>query len=433
MKNSGGSWAYRLRRARFLRGHAVALSDRPLPAAKITVVIPVYTRPQNLPHLLRAPLACPFVERIVISNSNTAIDVRAFIPYDDPRIVAINEPRRFGVGVRWLRCAEHPAEFYLSFDDDVFLSTAAIYELVERLLARPGAPAGIRGGRFLETGERWVGTGPVDTLWGVFCFTRAQLDRCIAIAGRLGIDLGELRNGEDVLLSLAGDMRPEARWHDNLFCHSYRSAEAIHKREDGFDSQRRELHARTLRLVSRGGELYRAPSRLHLGCGTDPRFGYWNVDIAPLPQVDVQLDLARGRLPFADASIDEVLCIDILEHLDRYPELLAEIHRVLKPGGTLHAQVPHFSCWCAYADPTHRRLFSIETFGFFAGDVGRDYYFDFRFAAIRELRLTFESGRWLVRRVARWVNADVGHMRRWERTALARLFPAMNIVAELVR
>ena len=76
---------------------------------------------------------------------------------------------------------------------------------------------------------------------------------------------------------------------------------------------------------------------------------------------------------------------------------------------------------------------SIETFGFFAGDVGRDYYFDFRFAAIRELRLTFESGRWLVRRVARWVNADVGHMRRWERTALARLFPAMNIVAELVR
>ena len=45
---------------------------------------------------------------------------------------------------------------------------------------------------------------------------------------------------------------------------------------------------------------------------------------------------ACGRaeaLPFADASFDVVWCTDVLEHLPELPAALAQIARVLKPGG----------------------------------------------------------------------------------------------------
>ena len=40
-------------------------------------------------------------------------------------------------------------------------------------------------------------------------------------------------------------------------------------------------------------------------------------------------------LPFAEASFDVVWCTDVLEHLADLPAALAQIARVLKPGGTL--------------------------------------------------------------------------------------------------
>lgn len=43
---------------------------------------------------------------------------------------------------------------------------------------------------------------------------------------------------------------------------------------------------------------------------------------------DVRADLERGGLPFADASFDSVVCLDVLEHLDRLHELCSEMSRV---------------------------------------------------------------------------------------------------------
>lgn len=45
-------------------------------------------------------------------------------------------------------------------------------------------------------------------------------------------------------------------------------------------------------------------------------------------------------LPFQDASVDHSLLLDVLEHVSRPERCLAEIGRVLKPGGSLTIQVP---------------------------------------------------------------------------------------------
>lgn len=54
-------------------------------------------------------------------------------------------------------------------------------------------------------------------------------------------------------------------------------------------------------------------------------------------------------LPFADDSFDTVVCSEVLEHIPDYQGALAEIARVVRPGGTFIASVPRFFpekiCW----------------------------------------------------------------------------------------
>lgn len=46
-------------------------------------------------------------------------------------------------------------------------------------------------------------------------------------------------------------------------------------------------------------------------------------------------------LPFPDASFDLVVIVDLLEHVEDDARCLAEMHRVLRPGGTLIVNTPH--------------------------------------------------------------------------------------------
>ncbi len=63
-----------------------------------------------------------------------------------------------------------------------------------------------------------------------------------------------------------------------------------------------------------------------------------NTDFIPYTNVDVVTD--AGHLPFKDNSVDGILCIGVLEHL-QYPEsAVAEMYRILKPGGKFYALIP---------------------------------------------------------------------------------------------
>lgn len=48
----------------------------------------------------------------------------------------------------------------------------------------------------------------------------------------------------------------------------------------------------------------------------------------------------EGRVPFADESFDLAVCTEMLEHLIRPRSAVAEIHRILKPGGVVVGSVP---------------------------------------------------------------------------------------------
>jgi SAM-dependent methyltransferase len=74
-------------------------------------------------------------------------------------------------------------------------------------------------------------------------------------------------------------------------------------------------------------------------------------------------------LPFADAAFACVTCIEVLEHIpaDRRARALAEMRRVLRPGGRLVLRVPHAGLF-AVLDPNN---FRFRAPGLYAAVVGR--------------------------------------------------------------
>jgi len=178
--------------------------------------------------------------------------------------------------------------------------------------------------------------------------------------------------------------------------------------------------------------------KLNLGCGSDIKKGWVNLDSARLEGVDVVHDLRVLPLPFEDSSFDEIVCQDIIEHIDDYAPLLKELHRLLATGGLLHIRVPHFTSKNNFTDPTHQRMFSTSTFDFFTQGTrwhkSRHYYFDFSFSDIPKLELTFELSsraffynKW----VAPVVNKNRHRLAYYESTLWSRLFPAVNICVTL--
>jgi hypothetical protein len=83
------------------------------------------------------------------------------------------------------------------------------------------------------------------------------------------------------------------------------------------------------------------PNRIELGCGANKRTGFFGIDIADGPVVDLVLDIERQRLPFPDSSVEQVYTSHAFEHLTNYPFVLREIMRVCRPEAMVEIWTPY--------------------------------------------------------------------------------------------
>ena len=141
-------------------------------------------------------------------------------------------------------------------------------------------------------------------------------------------------------------------------------------------SVRREILDRLLAPLplapSNGRE---CPRLLDLGCGTGGaslvlhRYGeavafdrvHGAFQLAPdRPYAHRVVGAADRPLPFADASFDGAVALDVLEHLDDDSDAVAELGRVVRPGGHLVVFVPAFQLLWGYNDEYshHRRRYT---------------------------------------------------------------------------
>ncbi|MDD5440223.1 MAG: methyltransferase domain-containing protein [Candidatus Omnitrophica bacterium] len=117
---------------------------------------------------------------------------------------------------------------------------------------------------------------------------------------------------------------------------------------------------------------------LDLGCKKQKVPGAIGVDIDPASDADVIHDLEIFPYPFQDNYADAIYAKHIIEHVKNPAGLIREAHRILKPGGTVYIETPHFSNYVAYAEPQHRLFYS---------------YFMFR-NLLKEANVPFRIVRW---------------------------------------
>ena len=78
---------------------------------------------------------------------------------------------------------------------------------------------------------------------------------------------------------------------------------------------------------------------LNIGSGNQPRQpNTVNVDMMDYANVDIVCDI--HQLPFKDNTIDAVMSVAVLEHVSEPDKVMAEVRRVLKPGGFVFTVIP---------------------------------------------------------------------------------------------
>jgi SAM-dependent methyltransferase len=161
-------------------------------------------------------------------------------------------------------------------------------------------------------------------------------------------------------------------------------------------------------------------SILDLGCGRNKIDSAIGLDLHPQKGVDVVADLKKP-LPFKTSSFDLVRASHVVEHLPDICSFLAEVHRVLKPGGRICILTPHYSTAGSYRDPTHVHHLAVKSFDYFCGLAGEDFLpVNYRFEMLQR-RIIF--GRKAHLGIEAWANR---HPDLYEQH-FAMLLPALEI------
>jgi hypothetical protein len=103
--------------------------------------------------------------------------------------------------------------------------------------------------------------------------------------------------------------------------------------------------------------------KLNLGCGTDIRPGWVNVDRAGLPGVDIVADLDDGWAWLTEQA-ERIDAWHLFEHVPDPVHFMKECWHALRTGGLLDIRVPWFGHPNAFTDPTHRRFCTENTFDY---------------------------------------------------------------------
>lgn len=133
------------------------------------------------------------------------------------------------------------------------------------------------------------------------------------------------------------------------------------------------------------------------GDGRGIEYGYWDTH-----KIDIVSDVVN--IPVADASFDNVLCTEVLEHIPQPETAIAEFARILKPGGILLLTAPFNSfthmapyhyCdgfnthWYKYWLPKHGfEIKELKASGNFFSKLEQDIYYVEDFASKYDYELS---------------------------------------------
>lgn len=119
---------------------------------------------------------------------------------------------------------------------------------------------------------------------------------------------------------------------------------------------------------------------LDAGCGANKTPGAIGIDRLGNTRADIVADLDDFPYPVRDSVFDEVRAIHVIEHVADVIGTMEEFHRVLRAGGRVVIETPHYTDFSSFCDPTHRWHLNSYSLRYFGEDnAGYGYYSPVRF------------------------------------------------------
>ncbi len=108
---------------------------------------------------------------------------------------------------------------------------------------------------------------------------------------------------------------------------------------------------------------------IDIGCGKRKQEpNAIGLDLSSDSAADALCNLNQLPWPVRDNTATKIYFSHVIEHLEDVMGAMREIHRIARPGARVHIVTPHFSSHNSYADPTHRRHLTSESFQYFTGE-----------------------------------------------------------------
>jgi len=158
----------------------------------------------------------------------------------------------------------------------------------------------------------------------------------------------------------------------------------IHERDSFFETQWSPMSKKCIRKLYELKRSYMKGRTLDIGCGNgeflELHENSIGIDAHPLAiskcrqkELDV-IQMDCHELSFKNDSFDSIHCNSVLDHCEHPHEVVKEMHRVLKPNGTLYLTVNDISTrkWRFYDDYTHKFPFTKNSIVDLLKDSGFD-------------------------------------------------------------
>ena len=167
---------------------------------------------------------------------------------------------------------------------------------------------------------------------------------------------------------------------------------------------------------------------LDIGCGKKKqKADAVGLDRQPGSDADVLCELMRFPWPLRDSCADKVYLSHVIEHQPDVLRVMAEVHRIAKPGAEVVVVTPHFSSPDSYTDPTHLVHLGFHSFDYFVQDSFKDFTYGAGGFRILDRSLSF-GGNLLLDNMGRIIcNISVDFYEKH----FAWIFPARNISCRL--
>jgi SAM-dependent methyltransferase len=167
---------------------------------------------------------------------------------------------------------------------------------------------------------------------------------------------------------------------------------------------------------------------LDIGCGKNKQEpGAIGLDRQPGSDADILCELTHFPWPIRDSCAERICLSHLLEHHSDVLRVMAEVHRIAKPGAEVMIVTPHYSSPDSYTDPTHVVHLGFHSFDYFVQASFENFTYGAGGFRILDRRLTF-GGNFLLDNLGRMIaRISIDFYEKH----FAWIFPARNIHCRL--